>query len=153
MLKNVFFFYCKLFCQTQSSLSSLSKGRKVNTFSTRKRLMPFLQLQSSWEQTYIKQLVETFDRLKKNNAEIIIDAIKCLTRLKWVKKSFWRIKEGWREKVVNFHLNGVVAHSQLLWPIHSCCGPFTVHSMSNNNVNRALIKTNTMFPFWSHTST
>ena len=36
-----------------------------------------------------------------------------LTRLKWVKKCFWRIKEGWTEKLVNFHLNGL-AHSQLI---------------------------------------
>ena len=34
-------------------------------------------------------------------------------KLKWVKKCFWKIKEGWAEKVVNFHLNGL-AHSQFI---------------------------------------
>ena len=46
---------------------------------------------------------------KKNNAVIIIDTIKCLTRLKWVK----RIKEGWTEKLVTFNLNDL-ARSQFI---------------------------------------
>ena len=85
----------------------------MNTLLKNKRLTPCLQLQSSWEQTYIKQLVKTYFYHKKNNALIITDAIKYLARLKWVKKCFWRIKEGWTEKVVNFHLN-ILTHSQII---------------------------------------
>ena len=50
---------------------------------------------------------------KKNNAVIVFDGIKCLIRLKWVKKCFYRIKEGWTEKVANFNFHGV-AHSQFI---------------------------------------
>ena len=35
-------------------------------------------------------------------------------KLKRVKKCFWRIKERWAEKVINFHLNSL-AHSQFIW--------------------------------------
>ena len=73
---------------------------KVNNLSIKKRLIPYLQLRSHWEQKYIKQLVKSFFRHKKNNAVIIIDAIKCLTSFKWVKKCFWRIKEEWKEEAV-----------------------------------------------------
>ena len=45
-----------------------------------------LTTEISMRAIYIKQLVKTFVRHKKNNAVIIIDVIKCLTRLKWVKK-------------------------------------------------------------------
>ena len=86
---------------------------KVNNLSIKKRLIPYLQLRSHWEQKYIKQLVKSFFRHKKNNAVIIIDAIKCLTSFKWVKKCFRRIKEGWKEEAVK----GFAA--------------FTVHSISN----------------------
>ena len=94
---------------------------KVNTLSTKKRLMPFLQLRSPWEKTYTKQLVETFFRHEKNNALITIDAIKCLARLKWVRK-------GGKFSLKRF-------------------GPFTVHSISTKNLcslinkDRTLIKT------------
>ena len=77
--------------------SSILKGVKVNILSTKKRLIPSLHLRSPWEQTYIAWLVKRFVRHKKNNIVIKIDAIKCLTRSKWVKKCFWRIREGWTE--------------------------------------------------------
>ena len=76
-----------------------TESTEVNTLLTKQCLMPCLQLRSPWEQTYIKQLVRTFVPHKKNNTVIIVDAIKCLTRLKWVKKCYWRTKEGWIEKV------------------------------------------------------
>ena len=88
-------------------------GTKVNEsehLPAKKRLMPCLQLQYQWEQINIKEPVETLVRHKKTNALIIIDVTKYLTRLKWVKKCFWKIKEGWTEKMVNFHLNSL-AHS------------------------------------------
>ena len=58
---------------------------------------------------------------QKYKAVIKIDAMKYLTRLKWVKKYFWKIKGKWTKKVVNFHLNFRF-------------GSFTVHSISNKNL-------------------
>ena len=55
------------------------------------------------------------------NYNLVIDAMKYLTRLKWVKKYFWKIKGKWTKKVVNFHLNFRF-------------GSFTVHSISNKNL-------------------
>ena len=125
---------------------------KVNILLTKKRLMRRLQLRSPWEQTYIKQLVKTFVRHKKNTSVTIIDAIKCLTRLKWVKKCFWRIKEGWTEKVCcDVHTARFLKY---VWPFYNIIhervkwfGPFTVHSILNKtlysliNKDRTLIKT------------
>ena len=85
------------------------QGKKVDALSTKERLIPCLQLRSSWEQTYIKKLV----RHKINKAAVTIDVTKCLTSLKWVKMCFWRIKEGWTDKVVKFNLNGLV-HSHFI---------------------------------------
>ena len=112
---------------------------KLNNLSIKKRLIPYLQLRSHWEQKYIKQLVKSFFRHKKNNPVIIIDAIKYLTSFKWVKKCFRRIKEGWKEEAVKGF------------------GTFTAHSTSNKilcsirNKDGARIKTQTMFSFWRHT--
>ena len=50
---------------------------------------------------------------RKYKAVIKIDAMKYLTRLKWVKKYFWKFKGKWTKKVVNFQLKGL-AHSQFI---------------------------------------
>ena len=106
--------------------------------------MPSLQIWSPWEQTYTKQLVKTFSRHKKNNAMIIIDAIKCLTRLKWVLlllKLILKNQRRMNRKGRSFHWHGLANSHFIRFKIIIFCSllsimrtPILVQSANNHMI-------------------
>ena len=127
--------YSSVGIEENQSAHSKKKKRK-------KRLMPSLQIWSPWEQTYIKQLVKTFSRHEKNNAMIIIDPIKCLTRLKWILlllKLILKNQRRMNRKGRSFHWHGLANSHFIRFKIIIFCSllrimrtPILVQSANNH---------------------